>query len=70
MFSLVFGGNRQNKVKVKRIELFFSFLIERGQQDGKRTKQSACSRDDKSCHLSSMLMKQEWMVWYFHQEII
>lgn len=34
MFSSVFRGNSQVKVKVKRIGSF-SFLIERGQQDGK-----------------------------------
>lgn len=34
MFSCVFSGNSQVKVKVKRIGSF-SFLIERGQQDGK-----------------------------------
>lgn len=34
MFSCVFSGNSQVKVKVRRIGSF-SFLIERGQQDGK-----------------------------------
>lgn len=34
MFSCVFSGNSQVKVKVKRTGSF-SFLIERGQQDGK-----------------------------------